>query len=187
MRALVLAPLTVADLNEVAVIENVSFSAPWPTSAYTTELTTNRLARYVGARIDGTLVGFGGIWLMVDEAHVTTMAVLPANRRTGVATVLLLDTRPPGGSGPAGGGRGDAPPPPRLIAAFTPAVPSRAEAQASFSSSEVASLGASAPSSFAAAGGGRARVGVRPWWALAHMARTTPSPETACGASSWVS
>ena len=91
MRALVLAPLTVADLDEVAVIENVSFTAPWPTSAYTTELTTNRLARYVGARINGTLVGFGGIWLMVDEAHVTTMAVLPANRRTGVATALLLE------------------------------------------------------------------------------------------------
>ena len=91
MRALVLAPLTVADLGEVAVIENVSFTAPWPTSAYTTELTTNRLARYVGARINGTLVGFGGIWLMVDEAHVTTMAVLPPNRRTGVATALLLE------------------------------------------------------------------------------------------------
>ena len=91
MRAPVLAPLTVADLDEVAVIENVSFTAPWPTSAYTTELTTNRLARYVGARIDGKLVGFGGIWLMVDEAHVTTMAVLPESRRSGVATVLLLE------------------------------------------------------------------------------------------------
>jgi len=91
MPAPVLAPLTVADLDEVALIENASFTAPWPTSAYTAELTTNRLARYVGARIDGTLVGFGGIWLMVDEAHITTMAVLPASRRTGVATVLLLE------------------------------------------------------------------------------------------------
>ena len=91
MHAPVLAPLTVADLDEVAVIEKISFTAPWPTSAYTTELTTNRLARYVGARIDGALVGFGGIWLMVDEAHITTMAVLPTNRRTGVATILLLE------------------------------------------------------------------------------------------------
>ena len=73
------------------MIESVSFTAPWPTSAYATELTTNRLARYLGARIDGTLVGFGGIWLMVDEAHVTTMAVLPASRRSGVATLLLLE------------------------------------------------------------------------------------------------
>ncbi|NBW31161.1 MAG: ribosomal-protein-alanine N-acetyltransferase [bacterium] len=91
MNAPVLAPLTVADLEEVALIENVSFTAPWPTSAYVTELTTNRLARYVGARIDGALVGFGGIWLMVDEAHITTMAVLPAIRRNGVATALLLE------------------------------------------------------------------------------------------------
>lgn len=91
MRMPHLAPLTVADLGEVAIIENLSFPAPWPTSAYTTELTTNRLARYVGARINGKLVGFGGIWLMVDEAHVTTMAVLPEQRRSGIATVLLLE------------------------------------------------------------------------------------------------
>jgi len=105
MRALVLAPLTVADLDEVAVIENISFTAPWPTSAYTTELTTNRLARYVGARIDGTLVGFGGIWLMVDEAHVTTMAVTPCEspdwRRDGAAP-----RAPPGGA-PRWGARGN--------------------------------------------------------------------------------
>lgn len=87
----VLAPLTIDDLDEVAVIERVSFAAPWPTSAYSTELTTNRLARYVGARVNGVLVGFGGIWLMVDEAHVTTMAVLPANRRSGIATIILLE------------------------------------------------------------------------------------------------
>lgn len=91
MRAPVLVPLTVQDLDEVAEIERLSFAAPWPKSAYTTELTTNRLARYVGARIDGTLVGFGGIWLMVDEAHITTMAVLPNYRRTGIATALLLE------------------------------------------------------------------------------------------------
>ena len=91
MSDVVLAPLTVKDLAEVAVIENVSFTAPWPTSAYTTELTTNRLARYIGARVLGELVGFGGIWLMVDEAHVTTMAVLPEHRRAGVATALLLE------------------------------------------------------------------------------------------------
>lgn len=91
MRPFVVAPLTIKDLDEVAVIEGRSFSAPWPTSAYTTELTTNRLARYLGARLGGTLVGFGGIWLMVDEAHITTMAVLPEHRRTGVATALLLE------------------------------------------------------------------------------------------------
>jgi ribosomal-protein-alanine N-acetyltransferase len=91
MSDVVLAPLTVKDLAEVAGIESVSFTAPWPTSAYTTELTTNRLARYIGARVLGELVGFGGIWLMVDEAHVTTMAVLPEHRRAGVATALLLE------------------------------------------------------------------------------------------------
>ena len=84
-------PLTIADLPLMRAIEEASFSTPWPGNAYESELTTNRLARYVGAWRGGELLGFGGIWLMVDEAHVTTMAVLPANRRTGVATVLLLE------------------------------------------------------------------------------------------------
>ena len=53
------------------------------------ELTTNRLARYLGARDGGRLIGFGGIWLMVDEAHITTFAVHPAWRRRHIGERLL--------------------------------------------------------------------------------------------------
>lgn len=86
-----LAPLLLDDLDEIEVIEAVSFASPWPKSAYRTELTSNRLAHYVAARRDGRIVGFGGIWLMVDEAHVTTMAVHPDVRRNGIATSILLE------------------------------------------------------------------------------------------------
>ena len=42
-------PLTIADLPLMRAIEEASFSTPWPGNAYESELTTNRLARYVGA------------------------------------------------------------------------------------------------------------------------------------------
>jgi ribosomal-protein-alanine N-acetyltransferase len=79
-----------ADIPAVHAIERVSFSVPWPDDAYRNELATNRLASYVVARADDTVVGFAGLWVMVDEAHVTTFAVDPRWRRRGVGERLLL-------------------------------------------------------------------------------------------------
>ena len=70
-----LGPMTVADLTEVQAIERASFTTPWPPHAYKSELETNRLASYLVARADGHVVGYGGVWLMVDEAHITTFVI----------------------------------------------------------------------------------------------------------------
>ena len=86
-----LGPMTVPDLPEVQAIERASFTTPWPPHAYKTELETNRLASYLVARADGHVVGYGGVWLMVDEAHITTFAVHPAWRRRGIGDRLLLE------------------------------------------------------------------------------------------------
>ena len=51
---------------------------------------SNRLAHYRVIRVGGRVVGYAGIWLMVDEAHVTTFAVDPAWRRRGVGERLLI-------------------------------------------------------------------------------------------------
>jgi len=83
-------PLVIADLPDVERIEALSFPTPWPVSAYEAELLENQLARYIAVRADGELVGFAGIWLMVDEAHVSTIAVDPRFRGRGVGTRLLL-------------------------------------------------------------------------------------------------
>ena len=78
------------DLAEVQRIEQTSFSTPWPENAYRNELLTNRLASYLVGRIDGRIVAYGGLWLMVDEAHITTFAVHPSWRRQRVGERLLL-------------------------------------------------------------------------------------------------
>lgn len=83
-------PMTIADLPDVQVIERVSFTTPWPANAYRQELEANRLAHYLVARIGERIVAYGGIWLMVDEAHVTTFAVHPGYRRRGIGERLLL-------------------------------------------------------------------------------------------------
>jgi len=83
-------PMTVDDLRAVHAIERASFSVPWPDDAYRNELLTNRLASYVVARAGDEIVGFGGLWVMVDEAHITTFAVHPRWRRRGVGEWMLL-------------------------------------------------------------------------------------------------
>jgi ribosomal-protein-alanine N-acetyltransferase len=80
-----------ADMAEVMAVERAAYSAGWPPTAFERELTHNAMARYVVLREskDGPLRGFGGIWLMVDEAHVVTVAVVPEARRQGYGRALV--------------------------------------------------------------------------------------------------
>lgn len=83
--------MTVADIPDVHEIERASFPVPWPAYAFRQELEMNRLARYLLVKAGGEVVAYGGIWLMVDEAHVTTFAVLPAWRRMGIGGLLMVE------------------------------------------------------------------------------------------------
>jgi ribosomal-protein-alanine N-acetyltransferase len=83
-------PMVYDDLPVVQQIERASFSTPWPPQAYRQELASNRLAHYLVAVIGDEIVAYGGIWLMVDEAHVTTFAVHPRHRRRRIGERLLL-------------------------------------------------------------------------------------------------
>jgi ribosomal-protein-alanine N-acetyltransferase len=82
--------MTLGDLGTVQEIERRSFTTPWPAHAYRTELETNRMAHYYVARIAGRVVGYGGMWVVVDEAHITTFAVDPDYRRQGIGERVLL-------------------------------------------------------------------------------------------------
>ena len=86
----VVEPMGLDDLPAIHAIEQASFTAPWPPNAYRSELETNRLAHYLVARVDGVITAYGGMWLMVDEAHITTFAVHPAWRRQRIGERLLL-------------------------------------------------------------------------------------------------
>ena len=87
---IVIEPMGLDDLPAVQAIEQASFTAPWPPHAYRSELESNRLAHYLVARAGEAVTAFGGMWLMVDEAHITTFAVHPAWRRQRIGERLLL-------------------------------------------------------------------------------------------------
>jgi len=80
-----------SDIPQVEAIEAASFEAGWAATAFERELETNRLARYLVVREPGSgdLAGFAGLWLVVDEAHVVTVAVRPTLRRAGYGRLLV--------------------------------------------------------------------------------------------------
>jgi ribosomal-protein-alanine N-acetyltransferase len=85
-----IAPMNAEDLEAVHAIELASFDAPWPADAYRSELETNRLAQYLVVHAGDEIVGYAGMWLLVDEAHIITFAIHPAWRRQRIGERLLL-------------------------------------------------------------------------------------------------
>jgi ribosomal-protein-alanine N-acetyltransferase len=84
-------PMSMDDLNRVTEIDKLSFPLPWPESSYRFELTANRASILLVAEVAGRLVGYVGCWLLVDEVHISTLAVHPEFRQQGIARRLLND------------------------------------------------------------------------------------------------
>jgi ribosomal-protein-alanine N-acetyltransferase len=84
--------MTAADVRAVTRIESLSFSTSWPASAFASELSDNKLAYYFVGRVGPAreIVAYGGIWVILEDAHVTTIAVHPDWRGRRYGEVLLL-------------------------------------------------------------------------------------------------
>lgn len=82
-------PMRLSDLPEVLRIERASFPTPWSEGSFRGELTTNRHARYFVAEGPHHLAGYAGVWIILNEAHVTNIAVHPNYRRRGIGRRLL--------------------------------------------------------------------------------------------------
>ncbi|HUY07404.1 MAG TPA: ribosomal protein S18-alanine N-acetyltransferase [Acidimicrobiales bacterium] len=78
-----------ANLDEVIAIERSVFSAPWSRSLYREELAIVDSRRYLVALDHGSVIGYVGLMLIVDEAHVTTIAVDVAHQGRGIGKLLL--------------------------------------------------------------------------------------------------
>lgn len=76
-------------IDEVMVVENLSFSIPWSKEAFVQEVTANQFAIYVVALVDGNAVGYAGMWKVFDEGHITNIAVHPEFRKSGVGGLLM--------------------------------------------------------------------------------------------------
>lgn len=66
-----------SDLDAVLRIEAGSFSTPWSRNQFQSELIENNFAAYLVLDFHGRVVSYGGMWVILDEAHVTNVAVDP--------------------------------------------------------------------------------------------------------------
>ncbi|GIN93406.1 ribosomal-protein-alanine acetyltransferase [Siminovitchia terrae] len=80
---------TMEDIQKLYHIESRSFSAPWPEEAFYNDIAHNRFASYVFIEVDGVQAGYCGVWLILDEAHITNIAILPEFRGHKLGEKLL--------------------------------------------------------------------------------------------------
>lgn len=71
---LIIRTMTKDDIDDVYKVEEDCFVDPWSKEAIRQEL-KNNLARYIVAEIDGKVVGYVGVWFVLDEGHITNVAV----------------------------------------------------------------------------------------------------------------
>jgi ribosomal-protein-alanine N-acetyltransferase len=78
------------DIEKLVEIESRSFHAPWPEEAFYNDIVNNRFASYVFIMCDGAEAGYCGVWIILDEAHITNIAVLPEYRGRKLGERLLV-------------------------------------------------------------------------------------------------
>ena len=79
-----------SQIDDVIAIEEASFTNPWTRQMYLAELERPGLSFcYLARNPDHQVVGFCSFWRVVDELHINNLAVIPEQRRAGIATALL--------------------------------------------------------------------------------------------------
>ena len=80
-----------SEVDDVVASEAASFTNPWTRQMYVAELEKPGLSYCYLARNEArAVVGFCSLWRVVDELHINNLAVLPGERRAGIASTLLL-------------------------------------------------------------------------------------------------
>ena len=80
-----------ADVKSVYEIEVLSFRTPWSYRSLMGEL-KNRVAHYTVLEQDGEIIGYCGMWVLFEEAHITNIAITPKERGNGYGKQLLHAT-----------------------------------------------------------------------------------------------
>ena len=77
------------DLEQVLDVEESCFTKPWTREAFYSEVTKNQFAYYLVAEMNARIVAYCGVWIIMEDAHITNIAVHPAMQRKGIGEELL--------------------------------------------------------------------------------------------------
>jgi len=89
MNKIVYREMTLEDVKKVAEIEKAVFPTPWSEKSFYTEIQDNNIAKYIVAVNEGTIVGYGGLWHIISEMHITNIAVEKKYRGLGIGQGLV--------------------------------------------------------------------------------------------------
>lgn len=81
--------MDIDDINQVLEVSSLSLKESWSKDSFLNEI-SNPLAKYIIAKIENRIVGFAGVWVIVDEGHITNIAVHPEFRGQGIGEKLVL-------------------------------------------------------------------------------------------------
>lgn len=83
-----LRPMRAEDLDRVHELEKLCFSDPWSREAFASEL-ENPLARYQLLTDGEAVLGYCGLWFVVDEGHITNLCIDPAHQGRGLGKLMM--------------------------------------------------------------------------------------------------
>lgn len=92
MAEVVVRKMELSDIDDVMAVETESFSAPWPRDVILHELTDNQYAHYYVIFADQELVGYSGMWHVIDDAQITNIAITPSYRGKKLGETLFFYT-----------------------------------------------------------------------------------------------
>lgn len=81
--------MTLDDLDFILDIENASFTTPWTRESFEKEIKNNQLAKYLVIEYNNQIVGYGGMWFIIDEAHITNIAIQKEFRNKKLGSFLV--------------------------------------------------------------------------------------------------
>lgn len=87
-KELVIRSMEDKDLDGVHQVEESCFSSPWTRYMFEDEL-YNLNAHYLVIKIDSKIIGYVGFWKILDEGHITNVAIHPDYRKLGYGKALI--------------------------------------------------------------------------------------------------
>ncbi|MFH1096065.1 MAG: ribosomal protein S18-alanine N-acetyltransferase [Candidatus Desantisbacteria bacterium] len=83
-----ISPMTMDDVSQIAALEKMCFTMPWSEGLFVAELENNN-SYFLTIRLRSNLIGYAGFWMIIDEAHIVSLAVHPEFRRQKIGEMLV--------------------------------------------------------------------------------------------------